>query len=131
MSGNYLLDTNIVIQHGLFSREQSVLDHLKDADEVYIPSIVIGELYYGAYKSSQVNKNLKRIEALIDSNIILACDAVSAFHYGNLKERLRQIGKPIPENDIWIAVIALQFESILVSRDEHFSTVQGLTVESW
>ena len=120
-----------MIQYGLFSREQSVLDHLKDADEVYIPSIVIGELYYGAYKSSQVNKNLKRIEALIASNLVLACDAVSAFHYGHLKERLRQIGKPIPENDIWIAAIALQFESILVSRDEHFSIVQGLTVESW
>jgi tRNA(fMet)-specific endonuclease VapC len=129
VSGNYLLDTNIVI--ALFAGEQSVLDHLKDANEVYIPSIVIGELYYGAYKSSQVNKNLKRIEALIASSVILACDAVTAFHYGNLKEQLRQIGKPIPENDIWIAAIALQFESILVSRDEHFSTVQGLTVESW
>ena len=104
---------------------------MKDAEKVYIPSIVIGELYYGAYKLSQVNKNLKRIEAFIASNIILACDAVSAFHYGNLKERLRQIGKSTPENDIWIAAIALQFESILVSRDEHFSTVQGLTVESW
>ena len=129
VSGNYLLDTNIVI--ALFAGEQSVLDHLKEANEVYIPSIVIGELYYGAHKSSQVNKNLKRIEALIASNIILACDAVTAFHYGNLKEKLRQIGRPSPENDIWIAAIALQFESVLVSRDEHFSTVQGLTVESW
>lgn len=129
VSGNYLLDTNIVI--ALFAGEQSVLDHLKDANEVYIPSIVIGELYYGAHKSSQVNKNMKRIEALIASNIILACDAVTAFYYGNIKEQLRQKGRPIPENDIWIAAIALQFESILVSRDEHFLTVQGLTVESW
>lgn len=124
-----MLDTNIVI--ALFAGEQSVLDHLKDVNEVYIPSIVIGELYYGAHKSSQANKNLKRIEAFIASNIILTCDAVTAFHYGNLKEQLRQIGKPIPENDIWIAAIALQFETILVSRDEHFSTVQGLRVESW
>ena len=50
MSGNYLLDTNIVI--ALFAGEQSVLDYFKDANEVYIPSIVIGELYYGAHKSS-------------------------------------------------------------------------------
>jgi len=54
VSGNCLLDTNIVI--ALFAGEQSVLDHLKDANEVYIPSIVIGELYFGAHKSSQVIK---------------------------------------------------------------------------
>ena len=129
MSGNYLLDTNIVI--ALFAGEQSVLDHLKNANEVYIPSVVIGELYYGVHKSSQVNKNLKRIEAFIASNIILACDAVTAFHYGKVKDQLRQKGKPIPENDIWIAALALQFDSVLVSRDEHFSTVQDLTVEVW
>jgi tRNA(fMet)-specific endonuclease VapC len=61
----------------------------------------------------------------------LACDAVTGLHYGNIKEQLRQMGRPIPENDIWIAAIALLFDSILVSRDEHFSTVQGLTVEFW
>ena len=129
VNGNYLLDTNIVI--ALFAGEQSVLDHLKEAHEVYIPSIVIGELYFGAQKSSQVHKNMKRIETFMASNIILACDAVTAFHYGNVKEQLRQTGRPIPENDIWIAAIALQYESILVSRDEHFLPVQGLTVESW
>jgi tRNA(fMet)-specific endonuclease VapC len=129
VSGNYLLDTNIVI--ALFAGEQSVLDHLKDASEVYIPSVVIGELYYGVHKSSQASKNLRRIEVLIASSIILACDAVTAFHYGSIKDQLRQKGKPIPENDIWIAAIAVQFGCILISRDEHFSAVQGLTVELW
>jgi tRNA(fMet)-specific endonuclease VapC len=129
VSGKYLLDTNIVI--ALFAGEQPVLTHLKDANEVFIPSIVIGELFYGARKSSQTSKNQQRIEAFIAANTILACDAVTGFHYGNIKEQLRQEGKPIPENDIWIAAIALQFDIILVSRDEHFSAVQGLTVECW
>jgi tRNA(fMet)-specific endonuclease VapC len=129
VSGNYLLDTNTVI--ALFAGEQPVLDHLKEASEVYIPSVVIGELYYGAHKSSQVSRNLHRIETFVASNAILACDAVTAFHYGNIKDQLRQKGKPIPENDIWIAAIALQFDSILISRDEHFSTVDGLSVENW
>ena len=107
------------------------MDQLKDATEIYIPSVVIGEMYYGAHKSSQTNKYLRRIEAFVSSNILLACDAVTAFHYGNIKEQLRQIGKPIPENDVWIAVIAKQYEIILVSRDEHFSFVEDLTIESW
>jgi tRNA(fMet)-specific endonuclease VapC len=88
-------------------------------------------LYYGAHKSSQTSNNLRRIEAFIASNIILGCDVVSAFHYGNIKEQLRQKGKPIPENDIWIAAVALQFESILVSRDEHFLAVENLNIEVW
>jgi tRNA(fMet)-specific endonuclease VapC len=62
VSGKYLLDTNIVI--ALFAGELSVLEHLKDATEVYIPSGVIGELYYGAHKSSHVSKNLIRIEEI-------------------------------------------------------------------
>jgi len=129
VSGKYLLDTNIVI--ALFAGEQAVLGHLKDAIEVYIPSIVIGELYYGAYKSRETSNNLRRIETFIASNSILGCDAVTAFHYGDIKEQLRQKGNPIPENDIWIAAIAHQFEYILVSRDNHFSAVEGLIIESW
>ena len=127
VSGKYILDTNIVI--ALFAGEQSVLDQLKDAAEIYIPSVVIGEMYYGAHKSSQTSNNLQRIATFVASNIVLACDAVTAFHYGNIKEQLRQKGKPIPENDIWIAAIAKQFDSILVSRDEHFSFVEDLTIE--
>ena len=129
MSGNYLLDTNIVI--ALFAGEQSVLDQLKNASEVYIPSIVIGELYYGANKSSQRSNNFQRIEALIADSVVLACDAVTAFHYGSVKEELRQKGKPIPENDIWIAAMARQFDLTLVSRDEHFNSLEELHLEAW
>lgn len=96
MIGKYLLDTNIII--ALFAGEQSVLDQLRNASEVYIPSITIGELYYGANKSSQASNNFRRIEALIADNAILACDAVTAFHYGSVKEQLRQKGGPIPES---------------------------------
>jgi tRNA(fMet)-specific endonuclease VapC len=112
VSGSYLLDTNIVI--ALFAAEQAVLDHLKVAGEVYIPSIVIGELAYGAYKSTRVTENLPRIEDFVASNVILTCDAVTAFHYGIIKDQLRQSGKPIPENDIWIAAAAIQYDSTVL-----------------
>ena len=115
----------------LFAAEQAVLNHLKIASEVYIPSIVIGELAYGAHKSSRVSENLRRIEEFAASNTILPCDAATAFHYGSIKDQLRQSGKPIPENDIWIAAAAIQYDSILVSRDDHFKNVHTLTVEVW
>jgi tRNA(fMet)-specific endonuclease VapC len=89
VSGRYLLDTNIVI--ALFAGDQSVLDHLKGVSEIYIPCIVIGELYYGAQKSSQTSKNRKRVDAFVASNTILACDAVTAFQYANVKQ-IQSIG---------------------------------------
>ncbi|HEV8045487.1 MAG TPA: PIN domain-containing protein [Rubrobacter sp.] len=44
---------------------------------------------------------------------------------------MRRIGRPIPENDIWIAATALQHGLVLVTRDSHFEHVEGLRVERW
>jgi predicted nucleic acid-binding protein len=49
MSGRYLLDTSILI--ALFADETAVKEKLAQASEVFIPSIAVGELYYGAWKS--------------------------------------------------------------------------------
>jgi len=40
-------------------------------------------------------------------------------------------GKPIPENDIWIAAIAIQQNLSLVTFDKHFSDVEDLQLETW
>jgi len=129
MSGRYLLDTNIVI--ALFADEPAVTDRLRDAKEVFIPSIAIGELYYGARRSSRVKENVTRIDAFAASNVVLSCDTETAHQYGEIKNKLRQKGHPIPENDIWIAAIALQHDLTLVTRDGHFEEVERLKVEPW
>jgi tRNA(fMet)-specific endonuclease VapC len=129
MSGKYLLDTNIVI--ALFANDDTVRGNLASADEVFIPNIVIGELIYGAYKSGRSPENLARVDDFTASNIIPGCDAETARWYGEIKFRLQQKGHPIPENDIWIAALAAQYELVLVSRDAHFSEVENLQVEVW
>ncbi|MFT4758592.1 MAG: tRNA(fMet)-specific endonuclease VapC [Saprospiraceae bacterium] len=40
-------------------------------------------------------------------------------------------GTPIPENDIWIAAIAMQFELLLVTRDKHFDKIERIIIEKW
>ncbi|MBA3472116.1 MAG: VapC toxin family PIN domain ribonuclease, partial [Rubrobacter sp.] len=40
-------------------------------------------------------------------------------------------GRPIPENDIWIAAVALQHDLVLASRDSHFEHVEGLQLDRW
>jgi predicted nucleic acid-binding protein len=50
---------------------------------------VIGELCYGARKSSRVTANLARIENFAESVVVLPCDTAIARRYGRLKDELR------------------------------------------
>lgn len=99
--------------------------------EFYITSTILGELYYGAYRSGRVVENLKRIEVFKQRCQTLACDAQTAQEYGRLRQALAAKGRPIPENDIWIAAIALQYGLPLVMRDQHFQVVDGLVLQLW
>jgi tRNA(fMet)-specific endonuclease VapC len=127
-SGDLLLDTNIVV--ALVASEQAVIDRLARATRVFIPSTVIGELYYGAFNSSRVTANGARVDALVLTSSLLSCGADTARWYGQVKSQLRQIGRPIPENDLWIAAAALEHGLILLTRDAHFTGIAGLVVEA-
>lgn len=92
MPGKVLLDTNVII--AFFSGEKKVSQHFADA-EVFVSSIVLGELYYGARKSAHTAANLQRIEQFAAAVRVLSCDDVTAQHYGQIKDRLRTKGRPI------------------------------------
>lgn len=129
MSGRYLLDTNIII--ALFADEAIVKNNLTQANEVFIASVVIGELYYGARKSGRAQSNLARVDELVANSTILGCDAGTAWQYGEVKNKLRLKGRPLPENDVWIASLTLQHDLILVTRDAHFQEVESLKTVAW
>jgi len=124
MSGRYLLDTNIIID--LLVNEEVVKTMLGEAEEAFVPSIAIGELYYGAEKSTHPEENVSRIEQFASITTVLGCDTQTARHYGQIKNMLRAKGRPIPENDLWIAAIARQHTLTLVTRDKHFGEIDGL-----
>ena len=60
---------------------------------------------------------------------ILEISRTTAQIYGRIKERLLVKGRPIPENDIWIAAIDAENEMILVTRDEHFEQIDDIKIE--
>jgi len=62
---------------------------------------------------------------------VLTIDEPATIEYGNIMAALRKKGKPIPENDIWIAAIAQRHQLILVSRDKHFKEIDSLGLKSW
>jgi tRNA(fMet)-specific endonuclease VapC len=129
VNGNYLLDTNIII--ALFNSDTNVTQNLAQSPQVFIPSIAIGELCYGAHKSGQDSPWLAQIAAFIAGNTILACDTETARRYGEVKQKLRLKGRPLPENDIWIAALAIQHDLILVTRDAHFHEIESLQTAAW
>lgn len=129
MSGKYLLDTNIVI--ALFAEDAIVINYLSKATHVFIPSIVIGELYYGAYNSRRTEENLSQLRSFARENTIIPCNELTAQYYGQIKYELKKKGRPIPENDLWIAALGKQYGITLVSRDTHFSNIDELGLETW
>ena len=62
---------------------------------------------------------------------MLGCNTDTARRYGEIKNALRMRGRPLPENDIWIAAIVLQHDLTLVTRDEHFNEIESLQVVAW
>lgn len=62
---------------------------------------------------------------------VLPVNTATAAHYGIIKAALRAKGHPIPENDIWIAAVALQHDLPVVSRDEHFREIDALALVRW
>ena len=129
MSGRLLLDTNVVV--ALFGDDSVVVSTIADATEVFLPAIVIGELWYGALKSAHRDDNLQRIRELAAALPVLAADRAVAEMYGDIKQALRAKGRPIPENDIWIAAIARTHELEIITRDDHFDAVDDLQRHRW
>lgn len=125
-----VLDTNIVI--GLFANESTITEKIKSfSGSIFIPSIVLGELFYGAEQSTRKEENKKKIEELAEASLALECDTDTARFYGKIKSQLKVKGTLIPENDIWTAALAKQHRLTLVTRDKYFNNMPELLLESW
>ncbi len=129
MSGEFLLDTNIVIR--FFAHEEAVERRFGTDREVLLPIFVLGELFYGAQKSLLVRENCERIDAFVARVEILGGNMGTAREFGKIKNELRLKGRMIPESDLWIAALARQHDLILVSGDRHFAEVENLRREQW
>jgi tRNA(fMet)-specific endonuclease VapC len=79
MPGEILVDTNVII--GVFKGQPAILDRLRVATEIYVASVSVGELIFGALKSTNQARNLERIDELIANSVVLSCDTDTARCY--------------------------------------------------
>ncbi len=124
-----MLDTNIAI--ALLRAEPHVVERWSSADHVVLPAPVLAELLYGARRSGRPAENEERVLDLARAMEFVVCDQVVCRRYASLKAALSQSGRPIPNNDLWIAACCLAANATLVTRDAHFVGLPELVCEEW
>lgn len=135
---NYLLDTDTCI-YLMTDREprrrERILTHLEalPPDEiVYLSSVTVMELSYGAYKGRWRKANTELLGHFLMDFTIAAFDEAAARIGGALRASLEKKGKPIGPLDTLIAAHALSLGAILVTNNtREFSRVSGLHVKNW
>ncbi len=123
---NILLDTNCYSAY--LSGDERVLNVLVEAETVYMSIFVLGELFAGFRGGSKMQQNLDYLKQFLAKKTVKILDATmeTAEIFGDLKEKLKNNGSPIPINDVWIAAHALETSSVLITYDAHFQNITGL-----
>ena len=127
----YLLDTNAVI--ALLNESGSAVArraHRHEPREIAISAIVAYELYYGAFKSQWVERNVALVDAL--EFVIVEFDQEDARHAGEVRALLAVRGTPIGPYDVLIAGQARARDVVLVTHNTaEFDRVPNLRTEDW
>ncbi|MGV3721862.1 MAG: type II toxin-antitoxin system VapC family toxin [Actinomycetota bacterium] len=123
------LDTTIAIH--LLNGHGKAQTRFAAEPGVAISAVVAGELLFGAGNSRRKVVNTGQYERFIRGAVLLPISFVTAQHYAALRLALKQAGKPIPENDLWIAAACLEHGLTLATADAHFSNCPTLSVENW
>ena len=130
---NYLLDTNICI-YLIKERPPEVLARFQQIQmkQIYIPTIVIFELYYGIEKNNSQKRNLVALEKFIAPFSVVDFTIEAAKKAAKIRSDLEKQGKPIGAYDLQIAACALSLNMILLTNNtREFERVHGLKLENW
>lgn len=122
-----LVDTNVIIR--VLKGQTELFSLFDDMEKLFVSSISIGELMYGAELSKKKDFNRELYFDFCNQMKIIYVDSDIAKSYGKIKAQLKKKGRPIPENDIWIAATAITAGLSLVTADTDFENIDGLVIE--
>ncbi|BCL38198.1 type II toxin-antitoxin system tRNA(fMet)-specific endonuclease VapC [Nostoc sp. MS1] len=125
---SYLLDSNVCIR--LINNSSAAVTNrlsFQQPEDILISSITQLELYYGAYRSLQQERNLEILQRFFSQFTILPLEGEAARIAGRIRAELAASGTPIGPYDLQIAAIAIANNLILVTHNvREFSRVNGL-----
>ena len=121
-----LLDTNGL--SALWSGDERVLDALGQAECVFMPIVVLGELFAGFRGGTRTKENRVRLARFLAKPTVrtLELSTETAEVYGQIKDALKRAGTPVPINDVWLSAQAIETGSVLITFDSHFGKVPGV-----
>lgn len=121
-----LIDTNAYVAYK--QGDPFILEVIQFAETLAISPIVLGELLGGFECGNKIKKNRDELHQFLQSSRIriFSISADTANFYSQIYLSLRNKGKPIPTNDMWIAAQALENGCVLCSYDKHFNEIEGL-----
>ncbi len=126
-----LLDTDTCI--GLLKGDAAVVSAWRSCeDQCALPSMVVGELYYGAYKSTVRKEELDRVAMFLDIFPEIQPSKRSMRRFGEIKANLELKGTRLADADIIIASTAIEEGLPLITGNvKHYSRIEGLAIENW
>lgn len=113
---NIVLDTN---GYSDFKRgAERVVAALESAEEIVVPTTVLGELYAGFQLGSRENENAHELHRFLERPGVRIgpIDHGVARRYGDLVAALKRLGAPIPTNDVWIAASCTEHGAHLLNE---------------
>ena len=127
----YLLDTNSCV--ALLNNNRKVeLRFSREFPQCYTSTLVIAELYKGAYGSQQVERNLKNVRSFSELLTVEVFDRAAAEEFGKIQAELKQLARPTGAMDSLIAAVARSRGSTVVTNNiRDFENIPGLRLEDW
>ena len=99
---------------------------LRAAGRLVVPSVVLGEYYFGIRQSSHRRRYEDWLRRYLPLASIAVVNHATAGIYAEIRLALKRAGSPIPSNDAWIAALARQHALPVLSNDAHFDAVDGI-----
>jgi tRNA(fMet)-specific endonuclease VapC len=112
------------------SGNKLVFEYIIEAEEVYLSTVMLGELFAGFHGGKKCTKNKEDLKIFIEKDgiKIINVSLETAEIFGEIKSGLSKKGKMIPLNDIWIAAHTIETGSKLITFDSHFKQISGLRI---
>jgi tRNA(fMet)-specific endonuclease VapC len=127
---NLCLDTNTY--SAFLAGKAAAIKRISQADHIWLPAPVLGELRAGFAKGSKAAANELLLQEFLASEHVhvIAIDEAVTRCYAKIFDQLRRGGTPIPTNDLWIAACVMHVGVPLYSLDAHFKQVLGIELVS-